>query len=809
MKPWYILHRLILDSIQIVFIFIREENFMGRKILSLLLCGALVSGPVSLQSMTQAESNKPTSVPIVIEETMMKEDNMGIDTMITDNVMTDSVNKEEMSSEKALEAAIKAVKAKLKIPKEYSEFDYYFHGTNTYSNTYWSLNWRNPEEYGYIEVSLDKDNNFISYSKYDQANSGKGIPNYLKKELRDEAEDFIKKIAPDVFKKLEFVEANYDGIYNNSYSYHFQRIEKGVLFPDNTVSVRVNANTGDILSASINWLHGGKIPSSTAKLSKEMASKLIGSNLDMKLTYKTNYYSIFKNGQNETVKKAFLVYEPNIPYISIDANTGEVYFTRSEWVEKPYDQFTNSEKSADMDKGDTAGAPMLTDEEIAKINELEKLITKDKAIEIVTSNQYLHIDKGLMTYTASLNKGYSYKGDDNSYVWYISLRDERPVDYNKEEDSYRAYANASVDAKTGKILSFNASVKNNYDQKNEKWLPVNVKYDKDYGQNVFEKFLKSQINDRLDKSKLVDTRNDYIAYYEEKNLPIYGGYSYQYNRFNEGVEFIYNGIYGSVDGVTGKIYSYNSNWDDDIVFESPKNAITPKKAFEYYISKDGFNLLYEINVINQYDPNYKSKDRYYDYSEAYAVDYEIRLVYRPDINPNYISPFTGEQLDGAGEVYKDAKHYVYKDISDTSSNRELLILSDMNIGFEGENFKPEMVINEGEIFDLLEKLGYWSSDSEKEKASTKLITREELAYELIKRLGLEKVAKLPGIYKTGYKDEDSINSKYLGAVALAKGFDIFSAEEAEVFNPKSNISRRDAIYILLNFVKTGNDNSYK
>ncbi len=261
-----------------------------------------------------------------------------------------------------------------------------------------------------------------------------------------------------------------------------------------------------------------------------------------------------------------------------------------------------------------------------------------------------------------------------------------------------------------------------------------------------------------------------------------------------------------MDGVTGKIYNYNVNWDDDIIFESPKNAMTAKEAFNHYISKDGYNLLYEINIINQYDPNYKSKDRYYDYSEVYSAAYEVRLVYRPDINPAYISPFTGEQLNYSGEVYKDAKPYVYNDITDTKENRDILLLSDMNIGFDGGSFSPDKLITEGEISMLIEKLGYWYDESEAAKESTKLITREEMAYSFIKRLGLEKIAKIKGIYTTGYADESTINQNYLGAVALAKGLKLFPTQEGDYFNPRNNISRREAVTLLLNFVKASNEN---
>lgn len=794
---------------------------MRRKVISLLLCAVLLAGTASSSAIAMVKANTSQVMPIMSEAVITSKDDIIVEASTTIEadskaetvtraeavIKTDGVKSENEPSEKALEAAIKAAKDKIKIPKEYSEFNYSYYGSNSYSGIYWTLNWRKPQDYSYIDVSLDKDYNFVNYSTYDYSKRNKSIPSYLKSELKDEAEDFIKRIAPDIYPKIDFVKSDYDGIYNNTYTYYFGRKEKDISLPDNSVSVRVDAQTGEIRAASIEWLRGAKIPSSSVKLNKEEAAKIIGENLNMKLTYKTNYYRIYDNGQNELVKKAFLVYEPDISYISIDANTGEVYLTRSEWVEMNSDDSRN-ESAKDMAVNQEADAGMLTEEEIAKIRELEELISKDKAIDIVTSNKYLHIDKNLITYTASLNKSYGVNDKGNSYVWNITFRDSRPVDYNKEQDNYRAYAYATVDAKSGKILSFNASIKNNYDRNTGKWLPVEIEYTKAYGQDILEKFLKSQVKSRFDKTKLTLQRDDYIAYYKEENVPVYGGYRYQYNRFNEGVEFAYNSIYGSVDGVTGKIYNYNMNWDDDIVFESPKEVITSKEAFDHYISKDGYNLLYEINVINQYDPNYKSKDKYYDYSEAYSVEYEIRLVYRPDINPNYISPFTGQQLDGSGEVYKDTESYAYKDITNTPNNYEILLLADMNIGFEEDNFNPDKLITEGEINSLLEKLGYWNSNNEKTNESRKLITREELAYDFIERLGLEKIAKISGIYTTGYSDEDSISKANLGAVALAKGLDIFTINDGGLFNPKSNISRRDAVHLLLNFVKADKENIY-
>jgi len=236
--------------------------------------------------------------------------------------------------------------------------------------------------------------------------------------------------------------------------------------------------------------------------------------------------------------------------------------------------------------------------------------------------------------------------------------------------------------------------------------------------------------------------------------------------------------------------------------------MSPEEAFRHYISKDGYGLKYEINVLNQYDPNYGSKERYYDYSEAYKVDYEIRLVYRPDINPAYISPFTGEQLDYRGEVYTTDEPYHYSDIADTEENRDIFLLADMDIGFEGGKFLPNMLVTEGEVNQLLEKLGYWSSDNEAASASDKLITREELAYTFIKKLGLESIARIPGIYTTGYADESLINKDYVGAVALAKGLKLMPDDGSSLFNPKNNITRRELVTLLLHFARAEADRYY-
>lgn len=783
-----------------------------RKVLSLMFCGVMVAGLVSnnhtaasINTSKNTSSSTPSSIST--STSISSKEMLSPEAVAAESYIGSSTSNEAMTE--SLEKVLKIVKGRIAIPKEYSEFDYYY--DNWYGQeASWNLSWRRTSDSSSIQINCDAAGNIISYRKYNFGQKEGSVPTYLKKELVTTAEKFVKQIAPSIVKKLELVTTEYEGIYSGNYAYTFHRKENGISLPDNYVVISVNSVTGEVQSANISWVYDTKVPSGVVKLTKEDGAEIIKKNLAMDLVYRVNYNGIYDSVTGEYSKKAFLVYQPNKSYISIDAKTGEVYLTRSEWVEKTSaDNMDSAKEESAMDAGGR-GETLLTEEEIAKLAELEALISKEKAIETVTSNKNLHIDKNLISYNATLNKAYGGNSSKNSYVWNISLNDSRPNNYEKAEDNYRAYAYATVDAKTGKILSFQASIKSNYDENTNKWKEVKIKYDKKAAQEILEKFLKAQVKDRYNKSKFSSDQNGYVAFYNEGKTPIYGGYSFQYNRYNEGIEFPYNGIQGSVDGVTGKIYSYNTNWDDEIVFESPKSAMTADQAFDRYISNEGYQLVYEVNEINEYDPNYKGSERYYENSESYTLKKEIRLVYRPDVTPSYISPFSGEQLNYDGSLYQKTQAIVYNDIPDTKENRAILLLADMNIGFEGGSFQAKKSITAEEFKGLLDKTAYSYGRNEQEKdvRNSSLVTREEAASEIISRLELNRIAALKGIYTTGYEDESSIKQEYLGAVALAKGFGLMEAEADNYFNPKNTLTREEAVDVVLGFVRVWRDGIY-
>jgi Peptidase propeptide and YPEB domain./S-layer homology domain. len=748
-----------------------------KKIATILLSAALIASTVPTDSYAAlASSSTAVSGPVVPAKKVF----------VTNN--TDP-------SDQKLESAILAVKKVIDIPESYSKFDYNFNSQISYRDSSWNLTWSNPTDNSSITVNCDMDNHITYFSKYDGNSSSKGLVKYLKSEQKSTADSFIKKIAPEIFDSLEYTKADYDSVYSGNYIYYYQRKNNGIDFPDNSVSITVNSTSGEVIGATVNWLYGVAVPSAQTKISKSEAAELIKKNMKMKLVYHTNYYHIYDSSDN-TPQKAFLVYEPSQNYISIDATTGKVYSSRSEWI---YADGGNGYKSgyAKTDDIKEAASNALAKEETEKVEDLKGLISKEEAIKKITENKSLYLEDTLTSYTATLQKLSNNKGN-ASYVWDINLRDPREVKNEKKPDTYRAYAYATVDAKTGKILSFYSSMKSNYNETKQKWETVKVKYSKDQSRKILEKFLKNQIKDRIDNAVLTDEKNDYIAYYKSQN-PIYGGYSYAYNRVNEGVEFPDNNISGSVDGVTGKIYSFGSYWFDNIAFESTNGAISAEDAMKYYLNNEGYGLKYEINMINKDASKDKPVPQAADITNQYNVEYNIRLVYRPDVNPSYLSPFTGKQLNSDGKEYEQVKPYTYKDIDDSEANRNIQMLTDMGIGFKGEYFQPNKYITVEEINQLIDDITGGVDDAE-QASSGNTVTKEKLAQMFITKLGMEKIAQLKGIYKVDYNDAGDIDAQYLGAVALANGLGIMTADTSNSFKPKSNVTRYDAVNYILNFI---------
>lgn len=704
---------------------------MKKKIVALLLAAALVISP-NVGNAVQA-----------LAATVLTEDNMA--------------------------GAILDMKGRLGIGDEYDQFNYSFYENSKGANWefYWNITGTNNSAYAYC----DEQGHIINYSKYIYEENKSIIPTYTTDELIDTAKAAIARIEPEIADSLAYKSVSCR-TYNNSYEYYFCRIENGIEMPENYVNIAINNQTKEVVEYRAQWLYGAEIPSADKLIGKDEAAKKVGKKVNMQLRY---YITYDENGD----AKAFLAYTPDTGYIAVDAVSGKVYTQKNYWGEQNKASDMAMAESTDSGSGDV---PRLSEAELAKIAELENLKTSEEAVELIKANKRLFVDESINSISANL-----YNDGKDRYYWNITMRDNRPYDYSSN-DTYRAYTSARVDAKTGDILYYKASLKSYYNFTDEEVSTLKANYTKTQCKNTAEEFLKECNADRFANTTLSSTQKTHaIAYDYYTNEYTYAGFEFSYDRVNEDIPVNGNYMDIAVDAVSGKVFSYYCNWNDDVKLPSSKGIIDADAAFDKYIGFDGFDLVYEIET------TYVSGSSYYG-DDAEQI---VRLVYRTAISPNFVDAFTGKQLTWNGTEYEPVNNnFEYTDIAGSKYERAIKILASMGIGFEGNEFKPDQVITRDEFQKLANGLSSYIGFNDYTISGDKALTRQMAAKAVIGYMGLDKLSELK-IYKTGCSDESKISKDCLGAVALAKGLGIMKASNKK-FKPTSKVTRGQAAQILLN-----------
>ena len=678
----------------------------------------------------------------------------------------------EETQEKMTEVLLK-VKTKLELPDEYTEFNYYY---NNYGDrATWTFNWSTQDGMKSVYVNCDDEAHIISMSSYSSENIRK-MPDKTSDEFKAAAEELLGRVMPEAVGHV-VLKSTYCMYYNGAYRFFFRRLENGIEMPDNYIYLSISYEDGSLRGIDCSWNYTAKVPAAKDLISAEEAKEKIGKKLEMNL-----YYYVTRDEEGND--KVFLAYTPSMSYIAVNAKSGKIYTKKDYWGDDPEYTAADEEKAEAADTNSGRGyEPKLSDAELKKIADLNDLISSDDAVRIIKDNKYLLVDENADSVTANLRE------IDGKYVWYISLRDNRPVDYNSDyNDYYRAYASASIDAKDGKILSFSASLKSLYYYSQEEIDGIKFNYSKKQCKSVFEEFVKSIEKDRFAQVKLDSASETYTERIEKTGNTVNLAYAFNYKRYNDGVPFISNGISGSVDRITGKVYSYRVNWTDAEI-PSAKGVIGTEKAYDAYMSYEGFDLVYEIVT------------KYTNTGSIYGKGNEqsVRLVYRTAISPAYVDAFTGKQLSYNGEEYENSRtDYAYTDIEGTKYEKAIKILADMGIGLPGEKFEHEKNITKEELVTMIMAMpvfGYRNIDDEYK--GDEGLNREEAAKIMLDMMGFGSIAKLD-IYKLSYSDAKSVSKGYEGYVAFAGAFDMFENKNAKKFGPKTALTRGEAALMILN-----------
>ncbi len=703
-----------------------------------------------------------------------------------------------------MEQMIKKVRPLIDVPEEYTEFNWDFHGSNSYSNAYWNFFWSDNVK-GEVNVTCDTEGRITGYYIYDYKSERKAnLPSVSPEELLPKAKEFIGKTAPYLKDMdLRLSETSYpDVFYNHAYTYVFTRYENDIPVPENTVRVSVNHITKEVESMNVSVNADIKFEKPEKLISEDEAKSAVSKNQKMNLSYRlANEYD---DDGNLVSRKAYLIYSPEVSYLSADAENGKVYTERNTWNSMKgsatingatggimMDNSASKEESADSEEGEYR----LSEQELEQLQILESLISKDDATNVILKDADLYKPENAYLSNARLTKRYfdavplSENGEkQEKYVWnlYFSTPGEMYLGMN-----------ATVDAHDGKLISFSSDLPSVYHYEEFKLAVPELRISKEQAIELASEFIKKHEPEKF-KSVKYSSDSEYATfkYNENENgdiIPEYRANRIVFVRQNEGVDFTYNSFNLGVDRATGKITRFSYSWYDDVKFESPKDIISPEDAMKALYADNGFGLNYEVNC------DYTYVEGKYDSVESNVYSRAVYSLFNP--HTTTVRAIDGKLINYNNvEIIISENDGVYADMQNHWAKDTVKRFSWIGYGPEGDSFTPNAAITGEDFAILCETVRIYGNTEDVLKMDS--LSRMQAVKLIIDYLGYGKIAKLENVFITDFSDNSDFLPEDIGYAAIARGFGLIEGD-GENFRPYDTLTRAEALTIIENVIDLG------
>ena len=414
------------------------------------------------------------------------------------------------------------------------------------------------------------------------------------------------------------------------------------------------------------------------------------------------------------------------------------------------------------------------------------------------------LDKKARAVTALGLEPYTLSGADYT-VAREDMETDHPVTvalrYGRQVNGASWRRTVTMDAETGELLSVSSSGWLNGDGAERKVTLGEA-------QTRAAEFLHRQVGEQFAQTALYDSVD---AMENDRRV----SHSFTFAQKVNGYFFPESMISVGVDATDGSISSYSNGFVEEVTFDDPAGILTEEQALEAWLNTYTVQSGYvRVPTLVDYSrPEYKAL-------QDYGISYLYRLVLGYTLErEDYllgIDAKTGAAVEP--EWAAEENGLAYTDVSGHWAEQEICKLAQFGVGYSANEFRPDGALTQLDLVALMASAAGYRYDGaaaddlyeyafsmgllkREERNDTALLNRAETVRLLMEALGYGEVARLTGIFRTGFADDAAIPAAAYGHVALAKGMGLVAADSSNCFRPADTATRAQAAVMLCRFME--------
>ena len=658
-----------------------------------------------------------------------------------------------------MKEALAAVKQKITVPEEFTEFN--FERSERDGKVTYGFDWSDEHDrYGIAVACDDKGQISHVYASYKNEDRPSKLASFTDEQKFEFADNAIKTAVPEIFAGEDdtYVRSEQADMSDSDCYIFYNRQKNGVEVLNNDATVVLTTVEGKLAASTIrvDVDSDAEFEAGDSQISDPAAA--YDKVFPLEMVYRDKYTScVRKKSEKETV--LFYRVKDDAPgYIS--AKTGEA-------VEEDigdYDMYEsavggNNQKS-DLAAADRGAEALydFTDKELKELETAKNLISKEDAEKILRSVPCITVPSNASVGT------------------YLTSRDDeyfRDINISKDSDNSSKDIRATLNAKTGKLLSLSNYTYNRGDS--------SKKADANY-----EKKAKAAVDKFLNAVAAEDLKNCLLA---DENVDEYA-YSRRYDLIVNGIRYLSDGIYVTYAPDENEISRYNLDMSKDMEFADVNDAISLDEAKKIWYEKVKTELIYVPS------------------------GGEYKLCYGPSEIYVRLDALTGKFMNN--DYLSDS--YEYDDIDGHWAREAIEWLSDDGIGFDSDKFYPDAPISQADflrlvksVLDYSQFMNYDDEDLYRfilyvdveyaERNPNAQVTRED-AFKYFTRLaGYRTLGANPSVFNVKYADAGNISPSKTGYCSILTGLGVIGGNGTYVY-PKRPITRGETAMLLYKYSKT-------